>query len=631
MLQTIRERFTGGFALLILGLLAVSFVFFGIGNFNFLNSGWAAKVGESEISIAQLENAYQNQLLRMSDYGDLPEEYRRLIREGVLEGLVRDTLVEQHIDDAGFRVDDGMVTELIQNAPDFQEDGVFSKDKYYAWLDQTAQDVRIFEAQQRQGIRIGQLQRGIGATAFVTPSEYRRYLNLFAEQRQVSIATFDVAALADTVVVKEEDVVAYYEARPQGFMSPESVDFEYLELDRDQLAAIAEVSDEQLQQIYADAPDRFLRDEQRRASHILILSQDDDDAAKEQANALTARAKAGEPFADLARTNSADGGTAEQGGDLGLVLQTQMPGALGDAIFSMDKGEILGPVKTDFGYHVVQLNDIVAGGPLPLDEVRGELEREIRDAAANEAFRELERQISDALFDAEDLQAIAETTGLELKTTTGYTRFGGEPFGDNQAVIDTVFDVRILTDGQISDVIELDENRSIVIAVAEYHEELRKPLDEVREDIVFSQQSERALNMIQDRARRLLEQLEAGEDFDTIAKTIEADYQPMLNIDRLNQEVDQVLLDAIFMAKKPAPGKAQVGSIVTSIGDFAVFVVNAVIPGRPETIPLADRDSRKQQLQNAAGQADFTAYVGELERRADVVISDDALTQPEFF
>jgi hypothetical protein len=91
-----------------------------------------------------------------------------------------------HVAEAGYRVDDAMVTELIQDASQFQEDGVFKKELYYAWLDQTAQDARVFEAQQRLAIRNSQLQRGIGATAFVTPSEYRRYLNLFGEQRQVS-------------------------------------------------------------------------------------------------------------------------------------------------------------------------------------------------------------------------------------------------------------------------------------------------------------------------------------------------------------------------------------------------------------------------------------------------------------
>ena len=181
----------------ILGIIFVPFAFFGISNFNFLSAGWAAKVDDVDISLFQLENAYQNQLLQFSEFGELPVEYLTSIKSGILEGLIRDTLVRSHVAKSGYRIDDDMVTALIQGATQFQEGGVFSKDLYYTWLDQTAQDASVFEAQQRQGIRVGQLQRGIGATAFVTPSEYRRYLNLFGEQRQVSIATFDVAALAE--------------------------------------------------------------------------------------------------------------------------------------------------------------------------------------------------------------------------------------------------------------------------------------------------------------------------------------------------------------------------------------------------------------------------------------------------
>lgn len=630
MLQTIRDRFTGGFALGILALIAVPFAFFGITDYNFLNSGFAAKVGDDEISIFELENAYQNQLLQLTDYGNLPPEYRQLIKEGVLNSLIRDRLVEQYVSSNGFRVGDNLVTEMIQEAPQFQEDGVFKKELYYSWLDETVQDAAVFEARQRQGIRVGQLQRGVGATAFVTPAEYRRYINLIAEQRQVSLATFDVAALADTIVVRDEDIQALYDSRPNDFMSPESVDFGYLELRRDLLAENAEISEEELQQYYQDSTNRFQQDEQRQASHILITFDDDEAAAEELASTLTARANAGEPFEDLARSYSKDGGTAQQGGDLGTILQSQMPGAVGDAIFSMEKGEILGPVRSVFGFHVVQLRDIVSGGPLPLDQVRGELEQELRVRKGDEAFRNLERRIADALFDAQDMQSVAAAAGIEMQSATGFTRSGGEPFGANQTVIDTVFDSRILDDRQISDVIEIDANRSVVVQVTEYHPEARRSLDEVRDEIVFGEQSERALNIIQDRSRRLLEALGEGQEFSAVADQLEAEYTPTQSVARLSDTIDRAVLDAVFRVKKPSAGKARLGSTVTTTGDYAVFMVNAVIPGRPEAIPLADRDSRKEELQRASGQADFSAFVSELERRADVAISEDALAEPDF-
>lgn len=630
MLQHIRERFTGVFAIGLLGMLAVSFVFFGIGNFTFLSGGNAAKVGDAEISIFQLESAYQNQLLQYSDYGNLPEETRVLLKANTLERMIRETVVDLHVADEGYRVGDEQIADMIQSAPDFQENGVFKKELYYAWLEQTVQDPKVFEAQQRQTVRVSQLQRGIGATAFVTPTEYRRYLNLYAEKRVASIAIFDIAALADTVVVRDEDVQAYYDSRPDDFRSPESVDFEYLEINREVLAQEIEVEEDVLQEYYEDNSSRFQQDEQRQANHILILSGDDELAAEEQARALAARANAGEPFADLARQYSKDGGTANQGGSLGTVMQSQMPGALGDAIFTMDQGQILGPVKTEFGFHVVQLNEILAGGALPLDQVRGELLQELRAQGIEGQAQQLERQLSDALFDATDLDSIAAASGLNVQQTTGFMRSGGEPFGSNQAVIDAVFDSRILAEGQISDIVEVDVNRSIMIKVSEYHEEARRPLEDVREEIAFALQSDRALNMVDDRSRRLRDALEEGRDFGDMASQLEASYTPNVTVGRTDENIDSGILDAIFRAKKPSVGKARLGSTITTTGDYAVFMVNAVIPGRPETIPLEERDQRKEQLQSVAGASDYNAFVNELTLKADIERNSDALTEQDF-
>jgi len=631
MLQKIRDKLTGKFAIALLAVIFVPFAFFGITDYNFLSAGWAAKVDDTEISLFQLENAYQNQLLQLSEYGELPAEYLTSIKRSILERLIRDTLVDLHVAESGYRIDDGMVAELIQRAPQFREDGVFKKELYYTWLDQTAQDATVFEARQRQSIRVSQLQRGIGATAFVTPSEYRRYLNLYAEQRQVSIATFDVAALADTVVVKDEDIATNYDASPDAFLSPESVDFEYIEVRRDLLTQAVEISEEELLQYYEESINRFQQDEQRQARHILILFDDDEVAAEQQAAALAARARAGEPFEDLARQYSQDGGTSAQGGDLGTILQSQMPGALGEAIFAMRKGELQGPVRSEFGFHVVRLDDIVAGGPLPLDQVRGELEGELKTRAADARFLTAERALSDALFDANDLLVMADRSGLEVALATGYTRTGGEPFGGSQAVIDAVFDTGVLHEGQISDVIEVDINRSVVIKVKEYHEQTRKSLDEVREEIRFALQSERALNMVEDRARRFIDALQNGATFEAAAADVEAAVMPSITVGRQNETIDANVLNEIFRAKKPLPGNARIESVISTAGDYAVFMITAVTPGQPESIPLADRDARKDELEAAAGAADFSAYVSELEQRANIERSDTALQQQDIF
>lgn len=624
MLQEIRDRFTGGFAITILAIICIPFVFFGI-NYDFIGAGFAAKVNGEEIPTFQLENAYQNQLLQYGEFGELPPEFRRQLKQAVLENLIRTRLVDAHLREAGFRVGDQMVTDLIQQAPDFQEDGVFSKELYYNFLEQQVIDAPRFEEQQRLAIEQSQLQRGIGATAFVTPGEYRRYLNLYGELRRVAIATFDVATVSETVEVNDSDVSAYYDERPTEFMTAESVDIEYIELRRDSLAQQAEVSEEELLAYYEESAGRYQQDEQRQARHILITIDGDEAAAGEQATALAARAKAGEPFEDLAKQYSKDGGTAQQGGLLDSVMQSQMPGELGDAIFSMEEGEISDAVKTPFGFHIIRLDSIKSGGSLPLEQVRAELERELRDEKAGSAYRSAENAISDALFDGMDMPAMAQAAGLEVQSASGYTRSGGAPFGGNQAAIDAIYDLRVLNDGEITDIIELDANGSAIVRVVRHNEAARKTVEEVTEQITATIKSERARAIIQDRVQQLQTSAGNGEAFETAAAALDAEVTPYTVVDRVNEDMDGRILEAVFRARKPLQGSPRIGTELTETGNYSVFIIDAVAPGRPESMPLADRDARKEQLATQSGAADYTAFILQLENDADIVMSEDVL------
>lgn len=631
MLQQIRDNFTGKFAIGLIAVIAVSFVFWGASS-PFIGSGYAAKVGDVEVSMGQLEQEYRRQLAQYTEqFGELPESFRQPLRERVLDSLVRNTIIDVHVADAGFRISDEFVTTAVQRTSDFQVDGVFSKDLYYDLLANNGLVPAQYEARQRRAMRAGQLQRSIAATAFVTPAEYRRFLNLMGEQRRVALAVFDPSAISDDIEITEEEIVAFYDDRPGEFTTPETADVEYIEIRRDVLSQQVEVSEEALLEYYEDAKSRYLQDEQRRARHILILFEDDEDAAQEQARALTARVRAGEPFEDLARQYSKDGGTSAQGGDLGLVMQSQMPGELGDAIFSMLEGDIEGPVKTDFGFHVVRLDEVLERGPMPLAQVRYELENELRDREVDFLYRDVERKLSDSLFDATELSALAEVAGLEVKSVERFPRIGGEPFGTNQAAIDAIFDDSILSDGEISEIVELDANRSAIFKVSRHYEATRQPIDEVRELIVGALRSEKSRNIVLGKTDQLLAVLADGADFEEAATEAGAVFTPQALVTRQSESPDQAILVEVFNARKPAPDKPTTGTAITRTGSYAVFSISAVIPGRPDSIPLAERDSAKTALAQQSGVEDYTAFVSQLEQSAKVTISDDALTQPEIF
>ena len=630
MLQNIREKFTGWIAISILALIGFSFVFVGL-NYSFIGQSFAAKVDGVDIGVAQFENAYRDQLQSNPQLAQLPEEYRQQLRSNILEQLIQQRVIDNYLDEAGYQISDEQVTAMIQRAPDFQVDGKFDIETYRTLLAQAGYEPAEFEAAQRMSLRREQLQRAIRGSALVSPAEYRRYLNLVAEQRVVSLATIDAASVQDEIIVTDEMITSYYDDNPTLYQLPETADVEYVEVARSDVAASVTVSEEDLQEYYDLNNDRYLQDEQRQARHILVLLGDDEDASETTARELLARVTAGESFEDVARDNSQDGGTAAQGGDLGVLTRTQLPGELGSAIFSMDEGAIEGPVKSDFGFHIIRLDRILETGPLPLEQVRGELTTELQDQQAESLFRELERKLSDALFDAADIRSLAATIGTEVKTIAGFTRLGGEPFGDSQTAIDAIFDESVLAGGLLSEFVEIDANRSAVFAVTNHKEATRQPLDEVREAIRAALRSQQAETLMDAKANEMLAALAAGEDFAAVAERTGATPEAPTVMTRNAEDADQSIAVAVFTALKPTQGRPTTGSTRNTAGGFTVYSVDAVIPGRPEAIPLADRDAGKLQLADQSGIGDFVAFVQALRAEADVEINQDALAAQDLF
>jgi peptidyl-prolyl cis-trans isomerase D len=631
MLTKIREKFTGWIAFAILALIGVPFLFLGYGSYDFLGGAFAAKVDGSEIGILQFEEAYRDQVEANPALADLPEDFRVQVREGVLQSLVRERLISLYVAENGYQVSDEMLDRAIMSIPDFQVEGVYDEATANSILLQNGMTPAQFKAAQRSVMRTNQLRRAIGGTSIVTPADYRRFLNLVAEQRLVTLASFDIASVAGDVEVSDETIQAFYDSNESLFLTEETADVEFIEVRRDAVAETIQITEDALYEFYLDNQDRYLQDEQRRARHILILSQDDDAAAEATANELLARLEAGESFAELAAENSDDTLTASNGGDLGALTRTQLSDELGGAIFSMAVGEIEGPVRTDFGFHIVQLDEVLEQGPLPLEQVRGELLSELRDRESEDAFRALESQVSDALFDAPDIQSIAAATGLEVQTAEGFTRSGGEPIGANQAAIDAIFDASVLFDGQISEVVELDANRSAIFKVTQRYEASRLPLEDVRDQIEQGIRAQEAQTIIFNRAEQLLTALNDGEDFGVAAEAAGAAVSEPMLLGRQDTQIDQNVLGQVFTAKKPLQGAPTRGSVVNAMGGMTVFSLEAVLPGRPESIPLADRDAGKLELASQIGTSEYIAFIEALYDDADIVISEDVLAAQDLF
>ena len=631
MLQNLRERFTGRFALVILALICLPFLFFGVPS-DFIATEEVASVNGNPISQPFFENAYRNQLLRYDAEGiEMPEEARTFVRENVLNTIINDILIELFIIEEGVHVSDEFVARIIQSAPEFIVDGKFSKELYYAWLNERVIEPSMFEENQRLNIRKSQLERAIRATSFVTPSEYRRYLNLIGEQRQVTIAEIDLAVLAEPIELKDEDIKEYYALRSEEFMEPESIDFDFIEISRDNSNERIEISEDELRLYYQDSGQRFAQDERRQARHILVLFGDDEAASETKAREVVKRLQQGEDYIDLVLEYSDDEGTKQQGGDLGMLAKSQLPGALGEAIFSMQLGEISDLVRTGFGFHIINLVDMESDGMVPFNLVRNEIESELRAQKVSDNFVLIERALSDALFDAEDINALADDLGFSINRVEQYTELGGEPFGTNQIVIDAVFDAQRTNDREISDIIEVDTDRSIVFQIYNFNKSKVKSLDEVYDEITNDMKLASAEVLASNIATRLETSMRNKQSIEDIVAELSSVSMRNVTINRVTEDIDFMIQASVFGTKKPEDGQARIGTVIMQNSNYAVYSINSNAYGIPEMIPQEERDEARNRLNQQAGMSDYSAFVAELNRLADISKNQELITSSSIY
>lgn len=631
MLQNIRERFTGKFALVALALICLPFLFFGIPS-DFIATDYVAKVNDNEISQPFFENSYRNELLRYDSQGiEVPDAARSIVRENVLNTIINNLLVDLYIDEKSLQITDAFVTDIIQSSPEFLINGKFSKDVYYSWLNERVLEPAQFEESQRISMKKSQLERGLRATSFVTPSEYRRYLNLVGEQREVTIAEIDLSVLAEPIELMDEDIETYYSLRQNEFMQPESIDFEYIEINKNTTDETITVSEDEIRKYFEDAGERFARDERRQASHILFLFGDNEIISEQKAQEALNKLNEGEDFSALALDYSDDGGTKEQGGNLGMLAKSQLPGALGDAVFAMSINEVSELVRTDFGFHIVQLNNIESDGQVPFETVRAELEMELKSQKSSVNFTVIERELSDALFDADGIEVIARDLNFDLNELKGFTRNGGGEFGANQIVIDALFNAQRNNDSQLSDIIEVDANRSIVFQVSMFNEATVMPLDQVRDQIISDMKFVSAEVLANNIATKISSLMEDNEDLVPTVEELDSVTVRDVIINRLTEDVDFVIQANVFGMKKPLPGNTKVGTVVMQNANYAVFSLKNHTYGIPEMIPQEERDAAKERLNQQSGVSDYTAFISELQLNAAIEKNEELLNAASMF
>jgi peptidyl-prolyl cis-trans isomerase D len=637
MLQRIHDSLARWIALALLGLVAVGFVFW---RADFGTSGgasFAAKVNGENLPISEFDRELQG---RQSQYQqlyriELTEEMRRELRRSVLEDLIRSAALRQRIEKQGYRVSDQRLIDFIRSIPAFQVDGKFSSDTYRALLQNQGLTPTVFEAQERQSLEARELQAGIAESSFLTPAEFRRYIELFNQKREIGYAVFEVDSFSGGVTIDDAAIAKHYEDNKASYQTTETVDLEYVELALADIAAAGEATDEALRKLYDDEKDRFQVAEERRVRHILVTVPDGgEDAARAKADAIAARVRGGEDFAAVARQASEDAGTKAQGGELGWVARGGgiLPMPFEDALFAMTApNEIAGPIRSPAGFHIIQLEEIRPGEVQPFEAVRDQLSSEYRTQRAETQFYDRANELEDKAFTAyNELATVAQKMNLPLKTLMGFPR-SGDPavFMNSAPVVQAAFDNDILETGRNSGLLQLADDHVVVLRVTAHHPPADKPLAEVHDQIRDELKRTRAQELAEQAAAAFLADVEKGTEPAAAAMAHMGTWRAPAWTERTDPNVPTEILAAAFGLQKPKDGTITRRQVALSNGGQAVLALTNVQAGQPDEVPQEQRDQRRQELADQAAMAELTSYIASVREQATVRIPPEVL-EPQY-
>jgi len=495
-------------------LIFPSFVLFGLEGYNSFRNGGAAvaTVDGQDITQSEWDAAHRNQVERMR--GSMPNVDVKLFdtpeaKYSTLERLVRDRLLQVAANKLRLGASDARLAAELQQNPTIaalrRADGTLDMERYRQLLATQGMSPESFEAQVRGDLASRQVMAGVGVTSFSSVALADVTLNAFYEQRQVQVARFSPANYVSQINPSAEELEAYYKANADKFQSAERANIEYVVLDLNAVQKGIVVPEAELKSYFEQNAARLAGLEERRASHILInadkgASAAERDAARAKAQALLAEVqKAPAQFAELARKNSQDTGSAAKGGDLDYFGRGAMVKPFEDAVYALKKGEISGLVETEFGFHIIRLTDIQQPEQKSFESQRAKLELEVRAQLAQRKFAEAAEQFTNIVYEQSDsLKPVAERLKLEVQQAVNLGReaVAGNTAVNNPKLLAAVFSQDSIEKKRNTEAVELAPNVLAAARITSYSPARTLPLDEVkarvREQLVAQQAAERA-------------------------------------------------------------------------------------------------------------------------------------------
>ena len=609
-------------------LVFPSFVLFGVEGYTRMNDRGAvvASVDGHDIRQSEWDAAHKNQVDRLRE--QMPGLDPKLLdspeaRYETLETLVRDRVIAAAARQSRLQVSDDRLMAALQADPALASfrgpDGRIDVERLKQALARQGMTPQMYDEQVRADLVTRQVLVGIGGTGMALQAPAGVAMGAYFEQREIQVSRIDAAALAATVTPSEADIEAFYKANAALFQSPEQASIEYLVLDLETLKKSVTVSEADLRTYYEQNIARNTGPEERRASHILIPAPAQAPAAERQAARARAQEllmtlrKSPDKFAELARKNSKDSSSAAKGGDLDFFARGAMPKPFEDAAFALKKGEFADVVETELGFHVLRLTDIKVPKQRSFEDMRPQLEAQLRDQQAQRKFAETADAFSNAVYEqADSLKGVAERFKLDVRTATGISRQpapGATGVLANPKFLGSLFSADSLEKKRNTEAVEAGPGVLVSGRVTQYKPAATLPLEAVKPQVIARLKAARGAELARERGA---EQLKAFKADPAAAKL-----GPVQVVSRRNPDKQPPELVEAALRADPAALPTFIGVDLASQGYAVVKVVRSVPRDTP---PEAAAKAERQQYTQWWTQAEMLAYYNLLKDRFKVTI-----------
>jgi peptidyl-prolyl cis-trans isomerase D len=606
-------------------LIVPSFVLVGINGYNNMKEGGeaVAKVGGREILQAEWDAAHKQEVDRLRQ--QMPTLDSKMLespaaRYATLERMVRDRVLAAAADDMHLQISDQRLRQLL--AADKSLDAFYDangKLDAQRFMSATGQTPEQFRAGLLAELSSRQVLAGVGGTSFATPAQAALSLNAYFEKREVQVARFATSDYAGRVSPTDAELEAFYKANPAMFQAPEQANIEYMVLDLDTVMRTVAINEQDLKTYYEQNASRMSGQEERRASHILIAAPKaapaaERDKAKAKAEELLAAVKkAPESFADVAKKNSQDPGSAANGGDLDFFTRGAMTKAFEDAAFALKKGEISPVVETEFGYHIIKVTDIKSPKQRTFEEMKPELEAEMKKQQAQRKYAEVADTFSNGVYEqADSLKPVADKLKLEIRTAANVRRtpVPGAPAAlANAKFLGALFSPDSVEKKRNTEAVEIAPSTLVAGRIAQYTPARTMPFAEVKDQVRQRVVATRAAELAR---KDGMEKLAAWK-----ANPATANLPAAIVLSRQETQKQPAPVVEAALRADPAALPTLAGVDLAEQG-YAVVKVNKVLPreAQPEAVARQDRD----QYVQAWGSAENLAYYNLLKQRLKVEI-----------